>query len=129
MNAQRLAPLVAAVLVLFAFRPAASSEVSPHCTIRPPKGTEPAALPSLAKVSRAEALEAAIDSLKTSAAVTAVDSSLEVEDQCLVWSFDLKVTGAKGFEEVQVDAGTGRVLKHEHESARHEKKEKAAEAN
>lgn len=128
MNTHRFAVLVTAVLFVLTFRPAASSEVSPHCTIRPPKGADPAALRALAKVSRDDALERAIDSLKTSAAVTAAGSELEVEDQCLVWSFDLKVTGSKGLEEVQVDAGSGRVLKHEHESARHEKNEKAAEA-
>lgn len=108
--------------------PAQSQDARQHCSIRPPKGADAAALQALAKVSKADALQTAIDSLKTSSPVTAESSELEVEHDCLVWSFDLKVTGAKGIEEVQVDAGSGRVVAHEHEGARHEKKDKAEEA-
>jgi uncharacterized membrane protein YkoI len=42
---------------------------------------------------------------------------LEVENGCLVYSYDVKVPGKSGFEEVIVDAGSGKVLKTEHENS------------
>ena len=54
---------------------------------------------------------------------------LEKEKGKLVYSFDFKETGKSGVEEVQVDALTGAVVAHEHETAKMEraeaKKEKA----
>jgi hypothetical protein len=119
---------VAAVTFFVALGAADASGPSRQCTIRPPKGANAAVLQALPTVSREDALKTAIDSLKTRAAVSVAESELEVEHGCLVWSFDLEVDGAKGIEEVQVDAGDGRVVDHEHESAKHEKEEKAAEA-
>lgn len=52
---------------------------------------------------------------------------LEVEDGKLVYSFDLKVAGKAGFEEVLIDAKTGRVISQEHESEKKEAAEGAKE--
>ena len=52
---------------------------------------------------------------------------LEVEDGCLVYSFDIKVAGKSGAEEVMVDAGNGKVLSRKHESAMKEAAENAAD--
>jgi len=49
---------------------------------------------------------------------------ITVEDGKLVFSFDLKVRGRPGVEEVQVDARTGAIVSVEHESAAAEAKEK-----
>ena len=46
----------------------------------------------------------------------------------LIYSFDIKVAGKSGIEEVAVDAMTGKVLVVEHESPKQEAKEKAADA-
>ena len=54
-------------------------------------------------------------------------SELEVEKGKLVYSFDLAVKGKDGIDEVQVDALTGEVLSVEHEDAKAEAAEKAAE--
>jgi uncharacterized membrane protein YkoI len=43
-------------------------------------------------------------------------AELENEHHRLVWSFDIKVPGKSGVEEVQVSAVTGKVVAHEHES-------------
>jgi uncharacterized membrane protein YkoI len=43
-------------------------------------------------------------------------AELEKEDSLLIWSFDIKVEGKEGIEEVHVDAKTGKVVKREHES-------------
>ncbi|MFN8570976.1 MAG: PepSY domain-containing protein [Gemmatimonadaceae bacterium] len=54
-------------------------------------------------------------------------AELEKEDGRLLWSFDLKVAGRPGVEEVQVDALTGAFIKQEHESPAAEAKERSAE--
>ena len=53
---------------------------------------------------------------------------LEKEDGSLIYSFDIKVAGKRGIEEVHVDAMTGAMLKTEHETRKAEKKEAKAEA-
>jgi uncharacterized membrane protein YkoI len=45
---------------------------------------------------------------------------LEEEDGKLIWSFDIKVAGQEGVEEVHVDAMTGEIVKTEHESEEQE---------
>ena len=52
---------------------------------------------------------------------------LEEENGKLIYSFDIKVAGKSGIEEINVDAMTGRVLAHEHETPADERKEAKAE--
>jgi uncharacterized membrane protein YkoI len=51
-------------------------------------------------------------------------SKLENEGGKLIYSFDIKVPGKTGLEEVNVDAMTGAVVAHEHETPKMEAKEK-----
>ena len=53
---------------------------------------------------------------------------LEREKGKLLWSFDFKVPGKTGIDEVQVNAVTGKVGKAVHETPADEKKEAAADA-
>ncbi|HEY7395181.1 MAG TPA: PepSY domain-containing protein [Gemmatimonadaceae bacterium] len=53
---------------------------------------------------------------------------LEKEGGKLLYSYDIKVAGKTGVEEVHVDAMTGKLLSNEHESPADEKAEKAKEA-
>jgi len=53
---------------------------------------------------------------------------LERENGKLLWSFDFKVPGKTGIDEVQVNALTGKVGKVVHETPADEKKEAAADA-
>ena len=53
---------------------------------------------------------------------------LERENGKLLWSFDFKVPGKTGIDEVQVSALTGKVGKVVHETPADEKKEAAADA-
>lgn len=53
---------------------------------------------------------------------------LEREDGKLIYSFDLKIAGKSGTEEVTVDAMTGAMIATQHESPEDEAKENAAEA-
>jgi iron-sulfur cluster repair protein YtfE (RIC family) len=68
-----------------------------------------------------------VESLKTSAPTTVEEGELEVEHGCLVYSFDIRVSGKEGAEEVLIDAGTGKVLSHTHESAEEETAEQDQE--
>ena len=56
-------------------------------------------------------------------------TELERENGKLVYSFDVKVPGKSGFEEINVDAVTGAVVSREHETAKMEAKEKKAGKN
>jgi hypothetical protein len=48
---------------------------------------------------------------------------LETEDGTLIYSYEIKVAGKSGIEEVNVDAMTGKVVAREHESPADEKAE------
>ena len=52
---------------------------------------------------------------------------LEHEHGKLVYSFDLKVPNHAGIEEIQVDANSGKVVSHKHETAEAERKEQEKE--
>jgi uncharacterized membrane protein YkoI len=54
-------------------------------------------------------------------------AELEREHGTLIYSFDIKVAGKDGIEEVHVDANTGAVVKMEHESAEDEASETSNE--
>ena len=53
---------------------------------------------------------------------------LERENGTLLWSFDVKVPGKTGIDELHVNAVTGKVGKIQHESPAAEEKEAAADA-
>jgi uncharacterized membrane protein YkoI len=63
----------------------------------------------------------------TVAGGTISEAEIENEDGALIYSFDIKIAGKKGVEELHVDAMTGKVLKREHESPGDEKAEKRAD--
>ena len=98
------------------------------CSIHPPAGATQAELIKLATVSQVQAQHSAMASLKGRNA-SVVSSELEAEDGCLIWSFDLKVTGRRGIQEVWVDAGDGKVIASKHESPRQEAVERAQDAH
>jgi uncharacterized membrane protein YkoI len=79
--------------------------------------------------------EATIDSMTARATALAevpggeiTGMELEREDSLLIWSFDIKVAGKEGVEEIHVDAKTGKVVKTEHETDESEAAEAAKES-
>ena len=78
----------------------------------------PAKLAAKAKVTEAAAAAAALAKVP-GGKIESVE--LEEEDGAFVYSYDIKVAGKKGVEEVHVDAMTGKVLKSEHEDPSSEK--------
>lgn len=91
----------------------------------PDKRDIPDSLASQATVTEAAALAAAQKRVPRGK-VAALE--LEREKGTLMYSFDFKVLGKSGIDEVNVDATTGAVLHVEHESPAQEKQEEAADA-
>lgn len=87
--------------------------------------TKEAAMRAEAKVSEDSARAIA---LRVVPGGTVKEGELEREKGKLLWSFDIKVAGKKGVEEVQVDAITGKVIGREHETDAKEAKEAKDEA-
>ena len=83
-----------------------------------------AALMRQAKVSKAVATRTALSKVPGGKVQS---SEIEREKGKLIYSFDIKVAGKSGIEEINVDALTGAVIAHEHESPAAEKKEAAQE--
>lgn len=94
------------------------------CSIHTAKDTPTTALPSLAKISQSDAQKNALTRIKAPSTAVA-EGELEVEQGCLVYSFDIRIPGKPGIEEIMVDAGTGKILSHKHESTKQEAAEKA----
>jgi hypothetical protein len=115
--------LVISVLVLIIL-PVSVSAAGLHCSTRLPKDTVTSSLPCLAKVSQDDAQKAALARVNAPSIVVA-EGELEVEQGCLVYSFDIKIPGKPGIEEIIIDAGTGMILSQKHESANQEAAEKA----
>jgi len=78
----------------------------------------------MAKVAQADAQKTALASLKDPSKATVKSAELEAERGCLVYSFDIEVAGKTGVQEVQIDAGNGKVLSNKHESPKAEAAEK-----
>lgn len=78
-----------------------------------------------AKVAEADARATALKEVP-GGTVTAFE--LEREDGKLIWSYDIKIAGKEGIEEIAIDAITGKMVAHEHETPKDEKKEAAEDA-
>ncbi len=107
---------------------ATASAATPTCTIHPKKGATPQQLATMAKVTSADARKTALATFKDPSKATVKDAELEAEHGCLVYSFDIEVAGQRGVQEVQIDAGNGKVVSNEHESPKAEAAEKAKDA-
>jgi uncharacterized membrane protein YkoI len=96
----------------------------------------PAALHAQKKETQAQLLKEAKVTLASAMATAkrevptgkVTEHELEREKGKLIWSFDMKIAGKSGTEEVNVDAMTGAMIDHVHESPEAEKKEAAADA-
>jgi uncharacterized membrane protein YkoI len=84
-----------------------------------------AALRHEAKIAEADARKTALAAVPGGRVQS---HELEREKGKLIYSYDIKVAGKSGIEEVNVDAITGAIVAHEHEDAAAEAKERKAEA-
>ena len=81
----------------------------------------------MAKISMADALSTATELVGKSKLNKVMSKELEVEDGCLLYSFDLQLHSAEGVEEVFIDAISGKVLSQKHETPAAEAAEKVAD--
>jgi uncharacterized membrane protein YkoI len=121
----RIFLLSSAILATAMMRPAVGDE---RCSIHPPQDMSEAQLSGLAKLTKAEAEKLAMAQLGSTHSVSTSSAELESEHGCLIWSFDFRVAGRSGVQEIQIDAGNGKVLSRKHESARTEAAETSNEA-
>jgi uncharacterized membrane protein YkoI len=84
------------------------------CSMKAAKTAKKADLMAMAKVKTDEARKIATDAVKGS---SIVKGGIETEEGCLVYSYHVKNASGKGQTEVFIDAGNGKVLKTEGESA------------
>jgi uncharacterized membrane protein YkoI len=84
------------------------------CSTKAAKTAKKADLMAMAKVKSDEAKKIAMDAAK---GTTVTKGGIETEEGCLVYSYHVKDASGKGATEVFVDAGNGKVLKTEKESA------------
>ena len=111
--------------LLFLLTVAATASAAPRCTIHPKKGATREELGAMAKVTQADAQKSALATFKDPSKATVKEAELEAEHGCLVYSFDIEVAGKTGVQEVQIDAGDGKVLSSKHEGPKAEAAEKA----
>jgi uncharacterized membrane protein YkoI len=122
----------AAAVTLSAQTPAPAKAMSAAAA---PKQTTVAKAATVRKDTPASLRKEAKISMKTARATALKEvpngkvrkSELERENGKLIYSFQIKLAGKTGWEEVNVDAVTGAVVSHDHETAKSEKKEEAAE--
>jgi hypothetical protein len=107
--------VIAAALGLALAAPAAPAFAAWQCSIHPPKGASDARLRAMARISKPQAERIALKRVDHGAKIASAE--IEAEQGCLIWSFDTKIPGRKGIEEVNIDAGSGKVLGVHHESA------------
>jgi uncharacterized membrane protein YkoI len=119
------ATAAALVLTFAAGQASAQATKAPARKPAAAKHETQAALRAQAKITEADARQTALTEVPNG---KVAQHELEREDGKLIYSYDIKVAGKRGVEEVHVDAVTGEMIKHEHEDPATEAKEKKAEA-
>lgn len=114
---------IGAAAVLFGFAGRASAQETKPAAKKP--AASQAALRREAKIRERDARKTALAAVPGGKVQS---HELERENGKLIYSYDIKVAGKPGVEEVNVDAVTGEVVAHEHEDAKAEAREKRAEA-
>ncbi len=106
---------------------AALSTVSLASTLRAQAVTVKEDKPGLLKLAKITPEAATASALAKVPGGKIAEAGIEKEKGKLIYSFDIKVDGKSGIEEVAVDALTGKVLSVEHETPKAEAKEAAAD--
>lgn len=122
---RNLLPAIAFVAAFAALHaPTAAAQSTKARSSAAAKRTDDAKLRTEAKITEAAAR---VTALKEIPAGKIRSGELERENGKLIYSFDIKVAGKSGIEEVQVDAITGLVVSNVHETPKMEKAEAAAD--
>ena len=122
-----MTPTILVALVATALTVGATTRLSAQAARAPARkeSTSQAALRTEAKIAEVVARRTALAAVPGGKVQS---HELERENGRLIYSYDIKVAGKPGVEEVNIDAMTGEIVAHEHEDAKAEAKEKKAEA-
>ena len=82
----------------------------------------------LQKEARFSMEDARAMALRTVPGATIQDGEIEREGGKLIYSFDMKVAGKSGIDEVNIDAMSGKLVSHQHETPAAERAEAKADA-
>ena len=82
----------------------------------------------LQKEAKMTMVDARAMALKTVPGATIQDGEIEREGGKLIYSFDMKVPGKSGIDEVNIDAMTSNLVSHQHETPKAERAEAKADA-
>lgn len=105
----------------------AGAQTVSKASTMPVKNAKHESQSTLRKEAKVTMLQARATALKEVPNGRVKSSELERENGKLIYSFDIRVPGKAGIEEVNVDAVSGAVSGHEHETPKMEAKEKKTE--
>ncbi|MES2306673.1 MAG: PepSY domain-containing protein [Gemmatimonadota bacterium] len=108
--------------------PASTAKMAPKPTKAEKEAQDAKAEAALMKEAKVTEAAARAIALKEVPGGVVKEHELEREKGKLIWSYDIAVAGKSGIEEVNIDAMTGKMLAHEHETPKDEKKEAAEDA-
>ena len=113
--------------VLLVSVPMIAAAATMECTAKVNNKLTDVQMKKMAKISMANALSTATELVGKSKLKKVMSKELEVEDNCLLYSFDLQLNSTEGIEEVFIDAISGKVLSQKHETPADEAAEKLAD--
>lgn len=113
---------------LLASMPLLAGAATMECTAKVSSKLNDSQMKKMAKIDLSTAQATAIDLVGKANLDSVVSRELEVEQGCLVYSFDLRLRASDGIDEVQIDAVSGKLVSRKHETPADEAKEKLADA-
>lgn len=120
-------PALSVMGVLLVSFPLFAGAATTECAAKVSPKLTAVQMKKMAKISMAAALSTATELVGKSKLSKVISKELEVEDGCLLYSFDLQLHSSEGVEEVAIDAISGKVLSQKHETPAAEKEEKMAD--
>lgn len=121
-------PVLRFSALLFVSLPVVAGAATLECTAKVSSKLNDTQMNKMAKVNLSAAQATAIRSVGAANLDRVVSKELEVENGCLLYSFDLRLRSKEGIDEVQVDAVSGKVISQKHETAADEAAEKSEDA-
>ncbi|MBC3918309.1 hypothetical protein H8L32_12530 [Undibacterium sp. CY18W] len=120
-------PVRLVAFALIAVFPLFASAAQGECSAKVSGSMTDKEMKKMAKVSMASAQATALKLIAKADLKKVVSRELEVEENCLVYSFDLQLRSAEGSEEIMIDAVSGQVISQKHETPEQEAQEKEVE--
>jgi diphthamide synthase (EF-2-diphthine--ammonia ligase) len=109
--------------------PVVAGAATLECTAKVSTKLNDTQMKKMTNVNLSAAQATAIESVGKANLDRVISKELEVENGCLLYSFDLRLRSKEGIDEVQVDAVSGKVISQKHETVADEVAEKSEDAH